>query len=119
MQIDKNIGQKMIFPIILYPKELVKRRDAEKQKRLQEKNPKKKEQILNKDFFNAYISIKQDIPNVLFFEKIDFLIQTMVLQMDDELIGFFFKFTSNITDQLHTNLTGVHEVFTNTFKLNN
>ncbi len=31
--------------------------------------------------------------------------------MDDELIGFIFKFTSTITNELHTNLTGVHEVF--------
>lgn len=31
--------------------------------------------------------------------------------MDDELIGFIFKFTGNITDDLHTNLTGIHEVF--------
>lgn len=35
----------------------------------------------------------------------------MVLQMDDELIGYIFRFVSNITDNMHTNITGVHEVF--------
>ena len=31
--------------------------------------------------------------------------------MDDELIGYIFRFVSNFTDNMHTNITGVHEVF--------
>lgn len=31
--------------------------------------------------------------------------------MDDELIGFFFKFTNEITTQFNTNITGVNEIF--------
>lgn len=58
-----------------------------------------------------HFSMRKDIPNIWFFEKIEFLVQTMILQMDDELIGFFFKFTSNIAEQMQTNITGVHEVF--------
>jgi hypothetical protein len=32
--------------------------------------------------------------------------------MDDEFIGYVYRFSSNITDCLHTNITGVHDVFT-------
>ena len=32
--------------------------------------------------------------------------------MDDELLGYIFRFISLITDCLNTNITGVHEVFT-------
>ena len=64
-----------------------------------------------KDFFNISVSMRKDVPDVLFFEKIEFLVQTMILSMDDELIGYIYKFGSNITNQLHTNITGVHEVF--------
>lgn len=35
----------------------------------------------------------------------------MVLQMDDELIGYIYRFVSQITDCLNTNITGIHEVF--------
>jgi len=31
--------------------------------------------------------------------------------MDDEFIGYIFRFISNMTDCLHTNITGVHDVF--------
>jgi hypothetical protein len=31
--------------------------------------------------------------------------------MDDEFIGYIFRFSQGITDLLQTNLTGVHEVF--------
>ena len=51
------------------------------------------------------------MPNVVFFEQINFLVQTMVIQMDDELIGYIFKFMQNISDSTNTNFTGVHEVF--------
>ena len=66
---------------------------------------------MKKDFFNAHFTMRNGLPNMIFFEQIEFLVQTMGLKMDDELIGYMVKFTSNITDQLHTNITGVHEIF--------
>lgn len=48
---------------------------------------------------------------MLFIEEIDFLVQSIVLQLDDEFIGYIFRFSSEITDLLHTNLTGVHDIF--------
>lgn len=52
-----------------------------------------------------------EVSDMLFFEEIDFLVQTIVLQMDDEFIGYIYRFLSDITDNLHTNITGVHEIF--------
>ena len=52
-----------------------------------------------------------EVSTMLFFEEIDFLVQTIVLQMDDEFIGYIYRFLSDITDNLHTNITGVHEIF--------
>ena len=37
-----------------------------------------------------------------------------MLQLDDEFIGYIFRFSSEITDLLHTNLTGVHDIFKKT-----
>lgn len=74
MQIDNNIGSKQIFPIILYPKELVKRRDLKKQEKLMKKNSVKKDQIMKSDFFNVHVAMRKDIPNIWYFEKIDFLV---------------------------------------------
>ena len=91
----------------MYPKELVKRRDQVKQAN----NKKQKSTFEVKDFFNALITLKTGIPDVIFIEQIEFLVQTMFLQMDDELIGYIYRFSSSITDSFHTNLTGVHEVF--------
>lgn len=31
--------------------------------------------------------------------------------MDDELIGYIYKFVNSMIDQLHTNITGIHEIF--------
>ncbi|CDW82625.1 ph domain containing protein [Stylonychia lemnae] len=107
-QIDNNIGSKQIFPIIMYPKDLVKKRDQIK-KAQKEKKSTSNETV--KDFFNSAIFMRKDVPNVIFFEQIDFLMQTMVLQMDDELIGYIYRFLSQITDSLNTNITGIHEVF--------
>lgn len=48
---------------------------------------------------------------VLFIEEIDFLVQTIVLQCDDEFIGYIFRYFSELTELLQTNITGVHEIF--------
>lgn len=38
--------------------------------------------------------MRKDIPDIIFFEQIEFLVQTMILQMDDELLGYIFRFIS-------------------------
>jgi len=117
-QMDNNIGFKQIYPILLYPKEILKRRDQkklEKEEKIKKAAEKKKKEgkakEVIKEFFNLYINMRKDIPNVLFFEKIDFLLQTIVLKMDDEVIGFIFKFTSQLTELLNTSITGRHPIF--------
>ena len=35
----------------------------------------------------------------------------MVIQMDDELLGYIFRFITQLTDSMHTNITGMHDVF--------
>ena len=93
----------------MYPKELVRLRDQKKQ---QKDKKKQDETLMEKGFFNVHFLQRIDIPDVIFLDKLEFLVQTMVLQMDDEFIGYVFKFTSTITDYLNTNITGVHEIFT-------
>ena len=118
-QIDNNISEKALFPVILYPKELLKRKERLKKEKIQrfssrekkEESKVREEGKEQKEFFNLYLSMRNEFKKVLFIEKIEFLVQTMVLQMDDELIGFIFKFTNCIYGELNTNITGLHEVF--------
>jgi len=35
----------------------------------------------------------------------------MVLQADDELLSYIYRFTSNITDAMQTTFMGVHPIF--------
>ncbi len=50
---------------------------------------------------------KMDDPEVMFIEEIDFLVQTLVLQVDDEFIGYIYRFT----ETLETPILSVHDVF--------
>lgn len=115
---DNNISHKPLFPTIMYPKELAMKRELKAKRDKEREQIKKdgKEKVLEdieiKDFFNAHCSMRTDIPDAIFFEKIEFLVQTMTVQMDDEFIGYIYRFSNNITDCLNTNITGVHEVFT-------
>lgn len=109
VQIDNNISTKPLFQVIMYPKELVKKRD--KALELRKKQSTENDVVEIKEFFNMHISTRLDETQVLFIEEIDFLVQSIVLQLDDEFIGYIFRFISEITDLLHTNLTGVHDIF--------
>lgn len=108
-QMDNNIANKPLFPVIMFPKELVKKRDKALEKR--KKQPTENESLEVKEFFNVHFTTRLEETQVLFIEEIEFLVQTIVLQMDDEFIGYIFRFSSEITDLLHTNLTGVHSIF--------
>jgi hypothetical protein len=108
-QIDNNIAHKPLFPVLMFPKELVKKRDQVLEKR--KKQPAERENVEIKEFFNAHFTTRMEEKEVYFFEEVAFLVQSIVLQFDDEFIGYIFRFSSEITDLLHTNITGIHEIF--------
>ena len=54
-----------------------------------------------------HITRKMDDPEVMFIEKIDFLVQTISIQIDDEFIGYIYRFT----ETLDTKIVGVHDLF--------
>jgi hypothetical protein len=86
--------------VVAYPKELYMKRDKVKVK-------KQDDDIEIKEFFNMHIMTKLDSSQVLFVEEIEFLLQTLVLQIDDEFIGYIYRFT----EALNTNITSVHDIF--------
>ena len=63
---------------------------------------------MRKDFFNAHVCMKQSQSDLVFIHKLEFLLQSAVLQMDDELIGWITKFVDCLGSNLGSNLTGVH-----------
>ena len=60
-----------------------------------------------------HIEIRSDIKNILFIEKFEFLVQTMVLYIDDELISYVIRFYKSISDNFKNKdmLTDIHDVF--------
>ena len=88
---DNNISSdgRQLFPIVLCPKEILQRR---------------------KDFFNAHVSIKQNNGSS-YINKLEFLLQSAVLKMDDELIGWLGKFAEVIAQKTGRNLTQRHRIF--------
>ena len=108
-QIDNNIINKPLFPVIMYPKELINKRDKALEKK--KKHPAETVEVEIKEFFNMHFTTKLDVTEVLFIEEIDFLVQTIVLQTDDEFLSYVYRFSYDITDMLHTTLTGVHPIF--------
>jgi hypothetical protein len=78
-------------------------------KRDKVKVKKQEDDVEIKEFFNMHIMTKLDSSQVLFVEEIEFLLQTLVLQIDDEFIGYIYRFA----ETLFTNITGVHDIFLN------
>jgi hypothetical protein len=64
-----------------------------------------------------HFTTRMDVQEVLFIEEINFLVQTMVIQTDDEFLSYIYKFSSEITDLLHTNITGIHSIFKESSRL--
>jgi len=106
-QIDNNISAKPMFQAIMFPKELFMKRDKALQSKKASQPSSEEASLEIKEFFNMHITTRLDDPEVLFFEEIDFLVQTIVLQMDDEFIGYIYRFT----DSLNTNITSMHDIF--------
>lgn len=62
-----------------------------------------------KVFFNMHIMTKKDSNQILFVEEIEFLVQTLVLQVDDEFIGYVYRFA----EVLDSSRKNVHDIFKN------
>ena len=56
-------------------------------------------------------SPSQNQSDLVFIHKLEFLLQSAVLRMDDELIGWITKFVECFASNLGANLTGVHQIF--------
>ena len=68
-----------------------------------------KEEI--KPFFNLNMVYAKNIPDVIYFKKIEFLIQKVIICVDDELMLNIVYFGSVIMNTLKTTFTGINEVF--------
>jgi len=62
-----------------------------------------------KDFFNAAITFKED-KAMTYITTAQFLLQSCVILVDEELVGWLLKFAEVFADKLGTNLTGIHPV---------
>lgn len=54
-----------------------------------------------------------DVTEVTFIEEINFLVQTIVIQADDEFLDYILRFSSKVTDSMQTSFTGIHPIFHN------
>jgi len=87
---------------VLYPKEI-----------LRSKQPGKNEQV----FFNGHVKIQADNESVLIVDKAEFLLQSVVIKLDDEFLGYLIKFVQLVTEGIETpGLAGArHEIFSSTY----
>ena len=100
LQIDNNIGERSLFPIIAFPEDILSQRDMAKTK--------VKEQ--QKDFFNFCLILKnQQQPGVKYIERLDFLIQSLNIKLDDEFLVHVLKFYSVVKPDKH--LSSFHPYF--------
>ena len=98
-QIDNNIhsdGSKQLYPFVLYPKDVL---GAASQDRRHSR----------KDFFNLAVTLRNDSP-VTYIYKAQFLLQSCVILVDEELVGWLLKFVQVFAKKLGTNLTDLHPV---------
>lgn len=104
-QVDNSITSesRQLFPFVLYPKEV--------RSRAQLRESGAGNQRPSKPFFNAHLRLKQSSSDTMLIDRIEFLLQSAVLQMDDELIGWVIKFAECLSSNLRANLSGVHQIF--------
>ena len=104
MQVDNNIQPEgeQLFPHFIYQKEVLNPRISASSGRT----------IRRKDFFNAHMRMRhsEDLSSTV-IEKFEFLLQSAVLQMDDELIAWIGRFAECYADSSGSQLTAVHPIF--------
>ncbi len=68
---------------------------------------------MRKDFFNLFINMKKknSDEDLLFIHKIQFLLQSLVIQIDDQTLDWIIRFLENFTKNLGSNITDVHYIF--------
>ena len=95
MQIDNQFAVEMNYPVTLFSHNI--------------KADKGKEEI--RPFFNLNMVYAKDVPDVIYFKKIEFLVQKIILLVDDELMMNIVFFGGTVMDTLKTTFTGVNEIF--------
>lgn len=64
MQVDNQFALDTPYPVTLYSNNVIMEKNKEK----------------SKPFFNLNLIISKNVPDVMYFKKVEFLIQKMVLQ---------------------------------------
>ena len=95
MQIDNQVQLDTPFPITLYNENSKVKKNSDKVK----------------PFFNLNIVVSKQVPEVMYFKKIEFLIQKMILQCDDELVLNILYFGDVIIKNLNTTFIGINDIF--------
>lgn len=95
MQVDNQFALDTPYPVTLYSNNVIMEKNKEKMK----------------PFFNLNLIISKNVPDVMYFKKVEFLIQKMVLQCDDELMLNIVYFGNTIMGILKTTFTGINEIF--------
>ena len=94
-QIDNQLTFDTPFPVTVFSENKKAEKDGEK----------------IKPFFNLNLIIAKDVPDVMYFKKIEFLIQKLVIQLDDELMLNIVEFCNIVMNTLKTTFTGINEIF--------
>jgi len=49
--------------------------------------------------------------DITFIEKLEFMMQPIVVKLDDRFLGYAFTYVNELLEKLHTNFTGLHPIF--------
>ena len=68
-------------------------------------------------FFNGHVKIQADNESVLIVDEAEFLLQSVVIKLDDEFLGYLIKFVQVVTEGMETpGLAGArHEIFSSQY----
>lgn len=95
MQIDNQFAIDTNYPVTLFSHNI--------------KVDQEQEEI--KPFFNFSTVIAKDVPDVIYFKKIEFLVQKIIILADDEMVLNIVHFGNTIMNTLNTTFTGINEIF--------
>jgi vacuolar protein sorting-associated protein 13A/C len=95
MQIDNQFAIDTNYPVTLFSHNIKVTKDQD-------------EMI---PFFNFSMVLAKDVPDVIYFKKIEFLVQKIILLADDEMVLNIVHFGNTIMNTLNTTFTGINEIF--------
>jgi hypothetical protein len=64
-----------------------------------------------KGFFELYLDFKKNVPHVVYFELIEYLVQSFEVKLEFSHILMISKFLQTVGASLNKNLTFMHNVF--------